>query len=55
MKMSVPKLEHTMDEMTRAEFKTPPGSVGLKMFGMKSTGKKCSMKVATSSVSYEET
>lgn len=40
MKMSVPKLEHTLDEMTRAEFKTPPGSVGLEMFGMKSTGKK---------------
>lgn len=39
MKMSVPELEHTLDEMTRAEFKTPHGSVALEMFRMKSTEK----------------
>lgn len=39
MKMSMPEIEHTLEEMTRAEFKTPPGSVELEMFGMKSTEK----------------
>lgn len=37
--MSVPELEHTLDEMTRAEFKTLPGSVALEMFRMESTEK----------------
>lgn len=39
MKMSVSELEHTLDEMTRAEFKTLPGSVALEMFRMESTEK----------------
>lgn len=38
--MSVSELEHTLDEMTREELKTPSGSVELEMFGMKSTEKK---------------
>lgn len=29
MKMSLPKIEDTLDEMTREDCKTPSGSVGL--------------------------